>query len=59
MQTIHIRSKNTAQKNDIKEFFSKCDQTHSFLWIRSHLLNETLMDNFIFSAMPVTFYHSL
>ena len=35
-------------KFSIKNFFSKCDQIRSFLQIWSHLLNKTLMENFIF-----------
>ena len=35
-------------KFSIKDFFSKCDQIHSFLWIWSHLLKKSLMENFIF-----------
>ena len=35
----------------IKEFFSKCDQIHSFLRIWSHLLKKSLMENFIFCAV--------
>ena len=35
-------------KFSIKDFFSKCDQIHSFLRIRSHLLKKSLMENFIF-----------
>ena len=40
----------TAQKMkfSIKDFFSKCDQICSFLWIWSHLLKKPLMENFIF-----------
>ena len=43
----------TAQKmkSSIKEFFSKCDQAHSFLQIWSHLLKTSLMKNFIFCAV--------
>ena len=36
----------------IKDFFSKCDQMHSFLWIWSHLLKKSIMENFIFCAVP-------
>ena len=38
----------TAQKMNfsIKNFFSKCDQIRSFLWIWSHLLKKFLMENF-------------
>ena len=38
-------------KFSIKEFFSKCDQIRSFLWIWSHLLKKSLMENFIFREM--------
>ena len=40
----------TAQKMKfpIKDFFSKCDQIHSFLQIWSYLLKKSLMENFIF-----------
>ena len=43
----------TAQKMkySIKDFFSKCDQTRSFLRIWSHLLEKSLMENFIFCAV--------
>ena len=35
-------------KFSIKDFFSKYNQIHSFLQIRSHLLKKFLMENFIF-----------
>ena len=40
----------TAQsmKLSIKDFFSKCDQIRSFLWIWTHLLKKSLTRNFIF-----------
>ena len=43
----------TAQKMkfSIKNFFSKSDQIRSFLWIWSHLLKKSLMENFIFCAV--------
>ena len=43
----------TAQKMKIsfKDFFIKCYQIHSFLRIWSHLLKESLMQNFIFCAV--------
>ena len=43
----------TAQKMkfSIKDFFSKCDQIRSFLQICSHLMNKSLMENFIFCAV--------
>ena len=44
---------NTAQKIkfSIMNFFSKCDQILSFLRIWSHLVEKSLMENFIFCAM--------
>ena len=43
----------TAQKMkfSINDFFSKCDQIRRFLRIWSHLLNRSLMVNFIFCAV--------
>ena len=38
-------------KFSIKDFFSKCEQIHSFLWIWSHLLKKSFMENFIFYAV--------
>ena len=40
----------TAQKMkfSIKDFFTKCDHIHSFLWIWSHLVKKSSMKNFIF-----------
>ena len=35
----------------IKDFSSKCDQIHDFLRIWSHLLEKSLMENFIFCAV--------
>ena len=35
-------------KLSINDFFSQSDQIRSFLRIRSHLLNKSLMENFIF-----------
>ena len=35
----------------IKDFFSKCDQICSFMWIWSHLMMKSLMENFIFCAL--------
>ena len=34
----------------MKDFFSKCDQIHSFLRIWSHLPKKPLMENIIFCA---------
>ena len=43
----------TAQKMkfSIKDFSSKCDQIRRKLWIWSHLLEKSLMENFIFRAV--------
>ena len=35
----------------MKDFCSKCDQIRSFLRIWSHLLKNSLMENFIFSLV--------
>ena len=40
-------------KFPIKDFFSKCDQIRSFLWIWLHLLKKFLMENFIFCAVYI------
>ena len=47
----------TAQKMKfpIKNFFSKYDQIRSFLWIWSHLLKKSLMENFIFCVVSRLF----
>ena len=39
----------------IKYFFSKCDQIHSFLQMWSHLLKKSLLENFRFCAVIVSF----
>ena len=46
-------STDTAQKKkfSIKDFFSKCDQIRSKLWIWSHLMKKSLMENFMFCAV--------
>ena len=43
---------NTAQKIkfSIKDFFSKCDQIRKKLQFWLHLLNRSLVENFIFCA---------
>ena len=38
-------------KFSIKDFFSKCDQTHRKLRIWLQLLKKSLMENFIFCAV--------
>ena len=56
--TINIRWRChcTKMKFSIKGFFNKCDQIRSFLRISLHLLNKSLMENFIFCAVCVLFY---
>ena len=46
-------------KFSIKDFFSKCDQIHSFLRIWSHLLKRSLMENVIFFIFFCLFYFYL
>ena len=43
-----------AQKISIKDFFSKCDQIHSYLPIWSHFWKKSLMGNFIFCTVVLT-----
>ena len=38
-------------KNQVKDFFSKCDQICSLLRIWSHLLKKSWMENFIFFSV--------
>ena len=53
--TFRESSYNPAEKMkfSIKHFFSKCDQICRKLRIWSHLLQKSLMENFIFCAMRV------
>ena len=50
---LYQRTTHTAQKVkfSIKDFFRKCEQICSFLWIWSHLLKKSLMENFILCAV--------
>ena len=62
LKTLNIKSwnPNTSQKKwsfSIKDFFSKCDQSRSFLRIWSHLLKKSLIENFIFCTVRVIFRH--
>ena len=52
MNFIYI---NTAQKMkfSIKGSFSKCDQIHNKLRIRSHVLKKSFMENFMFCAVCI------
>ena len=47
--SIHVT--NQKMKFSIRDFFSKCDQIRSFLWIWSHLLKKFLMKIFILCAV--------
>ena len=40
-------------KFSIKDFFSKYDQIYRELWIWSHLITKSLMENFIFCAVKL------
>ena len=53
LNSIDQFKRSTAQKMkfSIKDFFSKCDQIRRKLRIWSHLLRESLMENFIFCAV--------
>ena len=53
LENIFADKLHTAQKMKfpIKDFFSKCDQIHSFLRIWSHLLKQSLMENLIFCVV--------
>ena len=48
-----VHAKRTAQKMKffMNNFFSKCDQIHSFLRIWSHLPKNCLMEKLIFCAV--------
>ena len=47
----------TAKKKlCIRDFFSKCDQILSFLRIWSHLLKKSLLENYIFWAVTLTYF---
>ena len=52
-RTEFIFGEITAQKMkfSIKDFFSKCDQIRRKLWICSHLLKKSLMENYIFCTV--------
>ena len=46
-------------KFSIKDFFSKCDQIHSFLRTWSYLLKKSLIKNFIFCAVLIIIHRKL
>ena len=45
-------------KFSIKDLFSKCDQIRSFLWISSHLLKKSFMENLIFCELQGIRYNN-
>ena len=47
-ETLHIK-----MKFSIKDFFSKYDQIYRELWIWSHLITKSLMENFFFCAVKL------
>ena len=51
LQPIFANKHCTKMKFSIKYFFSKCDQICRKLWVWSHLLKKSLMENFIFCAV--------
>ena len=51
MELLAVNYITQKMKFSIKDFSSKSDQIRSFLWIWSHLLNKSLMKNFIFCAV--------
>ena len=56
---LHVKIESyTTQKMrfSIKDFFSKCDQIRRKLRIWSHLLEKSLMENFIFCAVTLSTY---
>ena len=50
-----VRGTARKMKFSITDFFSKCDQIHSFLRIWSHLLKKSVSKNFIFCVVRVLF----
>ena len=59
VDTILVSFLHKKMKFSIKDFFSKCDQIRSLLRIWPHLLNKSLMENFIFCAVQTTAIHIL
>ena len=68
-QKLHRKQKNflvsifstlfKKMKFFVKDFFSKCDQIRRKLRIWSHLLRKSLMENFIFRAVPAARWQGL
>ena len=57
LQAIMVWEKITVttqkMKFSVKDFFSKCDQIRSFLWIWSPLFKKSLLEKFTFCAVLV------
>ena len=53
LKILKLKTGRTTQKVkfSMKDFFSKYDQIRSFLWIQSHLLKKSLIENFIFCTV--------
>ena len=51
---MKLSSTSQKIKFSIKDFFSKCDQTRSFLRIWSHLLKKSFVENFIFCVVKIS-----
>ena len=51
IRLLFSQSTEQTLKFSIKDFFSKCNQIHSFQRIWSYLVKKSLMENFIFCAV--------
>ena len=51
IRLLFSQSTEQTLKFSIKDFFSKCNQIHSFQRIWSHLVKKSLMENFTFCAV--------
>ena len=51
LQILYIWNTTQKMKLFIKDFFIKFDQIHRKLWTWSHLLNKSLIKNFIFCVV--------
>ena len=51
VKCVNARSIDCRKKFFVNDFFRKCDQILRKLRIRPHLLNKSLMENFIFCAV--------
>ena len=51
LQLVNATENAQKMRFSVKDFFRKCDQIRSYLWIWSHLLKNSLMKNFIFCTV--------